>query len=252
VPTSRPTPSFDLPPQAISIELNVAAARNASREFRRTIASIVLPFIHGGAGVAPYSIGRTTWRRQDTASFTFFLDVCLSCLRAFSRLGDRGSEKFTAALDLNPLEIAMSLIRKLHRSAAALAVAMACAAPTITWAGVGQITHADLTGQWVATLVGFTGCGQHAMHVSINMNNAGSGAATITNHGQCGNSVLTGQSFKIISMNSNGTGTAGLTCGTGCGWTLRFQVSPDRTIMNLVDVDPINPNNFLAGVAVHF
>ena len=146
----------------------------------------------------------------------------------------------------------MMFTRKFHRSAASLAIAAACAAPGITLAGVGQVTTADLSGQWVATLHGFTGCGQHAMHVSINMNNAGSGTATITNHGQCGDSVLTGQTFKIDSLNSNGTGTAGLTCGPGCGWTLRFQVSPDRTVMNLVDVEGFNPGNYLVGVAVHF
>ena len=146
----------------------------------------------------------------------------------------------------------MKFTNTFHRSAAALAFALSCAAPAITWAGVGQVTKADLTGQWVATLHGFTGCGQHAMHVSINMNSAGSGTATITNHSQCGESVQTGQTFNIISMNTNGTGTAGLTCGAGCGWTLRFQVSPDRTIMNLVDVEPANPGNYLAGASVHF
>ena len=147
----------------------------------------------------------------------------------------------------------MTAIRKLQRSMfIAMAVAAAIGAPVVAKAGVGQITRADLAGPWVATLVGFTGCGQHAMHVAINLNNAGSGTATITNHGQCGNSVQAGQTFNIISLNTNGTGTAGLSCGTGCGWTLRFQVSPDRSIMNLVDVEPINPGNFLAGVAVHY
>jgi hypothetical protein len=147
----------------------------------------------------------------------------------------------------------MSFVRKFSRSIAATAVALAaCASAPVTWAGVGQITNADLAGSWVATLHGFTGCGQHAMHVAINMGNAGVGTATITNHGQCGDSVLTAQSFKIVSLNTNGTGTAGLSCGAGCGWTFKFQVSPDRTIMNLVDVDPLNPGNFLAGVAVHY
>lgn len=129
---------------------------------------------------------------------------------------------------------------------------VAAVLPTRGMAGVGQITYADLQGPWVATLSGFTGCGQSAMHVTINMNNAGTGTATLTTHGQCGDSVLAGQSFKILSMNTNGSGTAGLTCGAGCGWTLRFQVAPDRQIMNLIDVDPINPGNFIAGVAVHY
>jgi hypothetical protein len=147
----------------------------------------------------------------------------------------------------------MNAIRKLYRSSAiAIAMAAMLSVPVASQAGVGQITLADLHGPWTATLMGFTGCGQHAMHVAINMNNAGSGTATITNHSQCGDSVQTGQTFKVSSINTSGTGTANLSCGTGCGWVLRFQVSPDRTVMNLVDVEPANPGNFLAGSAVQY
>ena len=148
----------------------------------------------------------------------------------------------------------MTSIRKFHRSTlAAVAVAFAaCAAPTAGWAGVGLIGFADLHGPWAATLTGNTGCGLTSMHVAINMNATGTGTATITNHGQCGDSVLAGQTFKIVSLSTNGSGTANLTCGPDCGWIFRFQVAPDRQIMNLVNVSPLNPNNFLAGVAVHY
>ncbi len=148
----------------------------------------------------------------------------------------------------------MSSIRKLHRVSIA-AAAVVCAvglAPTSGWAGVGIVGYADLYGPWVATLSGVTGCGPTAMHVAVRMNNAGTGTATVTMHGQCGNSVLTDQTFKVLTLNSNGTGTANLTCGAGCGWNLRIQVAPDRQIMNLVDVDPVNPGNYLSGVAVHY
>lgn len=147
--------------------------------------------------------------------------------------------------------------RSLHRFhrlalvAGALAVA-GFAAPVPAWAGVGQITLPDLTGNWVATLGGVTGCGPSAMHVVITMNNAGSGTATLTTHGQCGDSVLTGQSFQIQSLNSNGVGTANLSCGPGCGWNLRFVLAPDRQVMNLADVDPVNPGNYLVGSAIHY
>jgi hypothetical protein len=90
------------------------------------------------------------------------------------------------------------------------------------------------------------------MHVAITMNSTGTGTATLTTHGQCGNNVLSGQTFKILSLNTNGAGTANLTCGAGCGWNLRFQVAPDRQVMSLIDVDPANPGNFIAGVAVHY
>jgi hypothetical protein len=51
------------------------------------------------------------------------------------------------------------------------------------------------------------------------------------------------------TLDSNGSGTAGLTCGAGCGFTFQIQVAPDRTVFNLVDVT--DPNNFLEGVAIH-
>ena len=147
----------------------------------------------------------------------------------------------------------MAIVQKSLRIAAAAAVAAAAiATPLVASATVGQIGYADLTGNWTATLNGFTGCGNSSMLVSINLNNAGVGTATLTTHGQCGNSVATGQSFNVTSLNTNGTGTAGLSCGVGCGWNLRLQVSPDRQTMNLIDVDAVNPGNFIAGVAVHY
>lgn len=148
----------------------------------------------------------------------------------------------------------MISFRNFSRSAlmaAAFAGSLA-ALPTASMAGVGQVTPSDLYGNWVATLQGLTGCGHSAMHVAINMNASGTGTATLTTHGQCGNTVLPGQTFKILTLDTNGTGTANLTCGPGCGWNLRVQVSPDRTVMNLIDVDRANPGNFIAGVAVHY
>jgi hypothetical protein len=41
-----------------------------------------------------------------------------------------------------------------------------------------------------------------------------------------------------------------LTCGVGCGWEFNIQVDRQRTMFNLVDVDPMNPNNFVAGTAI--
>ncbi len=116
----------------------------------------------------------------------------------------------------------MISFRNFSRSAlmaAAVAASMA-AVPTASMAGVGLVTPSDLYGNWVATLQGLTGCGHSAMHVAIN-------------------------------MNASGTGTANLTCGAGCGWNLRVQVSPDRGVMNLIDVDRANPGIFCAGVGVH-
>jgi len=147
----------------------------------------------------------------------------------------------------------MAIVHKSLRIAVAAAgAAAAIATPLVASAGVGQIGYADLTGTWTATLVGFTGCGNSAMLATISLNNVGVGTATLTTHGQCGDSVVSGQSFKVTSLNTNGTGTAGLSCGVGCGWNLKVQVSPDRQTMNLIDVDPVNPGNYIAGVAVHY
>ena len=114
------------------------------------------------------------------------------------------------------------------------------------------MTLAQLAGNWTATLSGFTGCGSSALHFVGSMGTTGLGTGTLTSHGSCGDSVVNNVSFNILSLNANGTGTANLTCGAGCGWNLRIQVSPDRQVANLVDVDPVNPGNYLAGVAIRY
>ncbi len=114
----------------------------------------------------------------------------------------------------------------------------------------GNIVKSDLTGPWQIALRGTTGCGFVAMQANISMTPTGSGTGTLTIHGQCGDSTLTGQTFKITSLKANGSGTANLTCGSGCGWNFNIQVSPDRSKVNLVDVSTLNPGNYLEGVAV--
>jgi hypothetical protein len=113
----------------------------------------------------------------------------------------------------------------------------------------GNISKGDLAGSWVLTAVGNTGCGISSELATISLTPAGTGTATLQTHGQCADSTLTGQSFTILSLKTNGEGTAGLSCGSGCGWTFTFQVSPDRSTMTLVDVT--DPGNFLSGTAVH-
>jgi hypothetical protein len=90
------------------------------------------------------------------------------------------------------------------------------------------------------------------MLATINMNISGVGKATLTTHGSCGDSVVSGQTFRILTLNTTtGRGTANLSCGAGCGWNLQIHVAPDRQVMNIVDVDPVNPGNYIAGVATH-
>jgi hypothetical protein len=115
------------------------------------------------------------------------------------------------------------------------------------------ITRAQLQGHWAATVVGNTGCGLTSMYVTFVLNSAahGNGTATIVAHGQCGDTTTSGLSFNVTSLNANGKGTAGLTCGAGCGWVLNIQVSKSAQVFNLVDVEPTNPNNYIAGTAIH-
>jgi hypothetical protein len=114
----------------------------------------------------------------------------------------------------------------------------------------GNIVKSDLAGTWQLALRGTTGCGFASMQANVTMNTTGTGTASLQTHGQCGDSSLTGQTFTIKTLTANGSGTAGLTCGTGCGWTFKIQVAPDRSTFNLVDVSSTNPGNFLEGVAV--
>jgi hypothetical protein len=134
---------------------------------------------------------------------------------------------------------------------AALCLVAVIAIVKVSRASIGTISKSDLSGPWLITLQGNTGCGSASMLATATLNTNGTGPATLTTHGQCGNSVATGQTFTIQSLNSNGSGTVNLSCGSGCGWDLTIQVSPDRSTMNLVDVATVNPGNFIAGVAVH-
>ena len=72
---------------------------------------------------------------------------------------------------------------------------------------------------------------------------------THNNGAGCHDSVSQ-QTFTIQSLNPDGSGTAGLTCGSGCGWEFNIQVDRQRSMFNMVDVDFQNPDNFVAGTAV--
>jgi hypothetical protein len=129
---------------------------------------------------------------------------------------------------------------------------LALAFSQVSEASIGTITKADLSGAWKMTLVGNTGCGLSSMLVTVTLNSAGTGTnATIKQHGQCGDSTSTGNTFTVKTLAANGSGTAGLSCGVGCGRELNIQVSPDRSTFNIVDVAAVNPGNFIAGMAVH-
>lgn len=116
----------------------------------------------------------------------------------------------------------------------------------------GAIVKADLAGPWQIALTGNTGCGSSALLFTGTLNATGSGTGTLVGHSTgCADSTSPGQTFTITSLSPNGSGTANLSCGAGCGWNFTIQVSPDRSIFNLVDVDPANPLNTPGGIAIH-
>jgi len=115
----------------------------------------------------------------------------------------------------------------------------------------GNIATSDLTGSWQMTLFYTDGCGIGDTLASFTLNSSGqsSDVSEIYHSVGCGTGGVNGYTFTIESLNANGYGTAGLSCGTGCGFTFDVQVSPDRSTIALVDVS--DPSNFLAGVAVN-
>ncbi len=108
-----------------------------------------------------------------------------------------------------------------------------------------------LAGHWSMVLHGNTGCGSHSMFVTFKLNTSGNGTATIDNHSTgCATATTTGNPISITSLGNNGQGTAGLSCGVGCGWEFKIQVSSDYDQIILADVNPDNPLNTPTGVAI--
>jgi hypothetical protein len=83
----------------------------------------------------------------------------------------------------------------------------------------------------------------YALHVYLNASGSSSNVTGTYHTAGCGDGTSSGNMFTIRSLNADGSGTANLTCGTGCGWNLNIQVSPDRSKFNVIDVSPANPEN---------
>ena len=113
------------------------------------------------------------------------------------------------------------------------------------------ISIRDLAGPWQATLLwSSSGCGPASGLINFTLDSTGTTpSAKLVGHSGCGDSTTT-QTFTIHTLNPNGSGTAGLTCGGGCGWEFTIQVDRQRSMFNLVNVDPANFNNYVAGTAI--
>ena len=144
--------------------------------------------------------------------------------------------------------------RRLARLASLVVLALVVVVATSTpSSATGDIVKADLAGRWQMTIIGQTGCGFGTTLYTFTLNASGSSSnVTGTYHtAGCGDATSSGNAFTIQSLNADGSGTANLTCGSGCGWNLNIQVSPDRSKFNVIDVSPANPGNFIEGVAIH-
>jgi hypothetical protein len=142
------------------------------------------------------------------------------------------------------------LVRLASLVVLALVVVVTMTTPS---SATGDIVKADLEGRWQMTIIGQTGCGFGTTLYTFTLNTSGSSSnVSGTYHtAGCGDGSSSGNIFTIQSLNPDGSGTANLTCGSGCGWNLNIQVSPDRSKFNVIDVSSANPGNFIEGVAIH-
>jgi hypothetical protein len=116
-------------------------------------------------------------------------------------------------------------------------------------AAASPITIAQLAGPWQIAVSGNNGCGVSSLLYTGKLDSTGHSTGTLVGSSAgCGPSTTT-QTFNILSLNGNGSGTAGLTCGAGCGWVFNIQVSRNKQVINMVDVHD-GGANVLAGTAV--
>jgi hypothetical protein len=112
-----------------------------------------------------------------------------------------------------------------------------------------SVSLTSMSGSWVISLVGVTGCGQTTLRALATLGTTGKSSSTslVTHSSTCGNAT-SAETFDITGLQSTGTGTAHLSCGDGCGWDFDIQVASGNNVFNLVDVT--NGENYLAGVAI--
>ena len=115
-------------------------------------------------------------------------------------------------------------------------------------------TIASLKGTWQLSFMGITGCGFTTLVETAVLDATGAGKVTTaqSHSAGCGDSVTTTASypFTVSQLNPDGSGTGNLSCGPGCGWNLILQVSQNGQVFTAIDVDPVNPGNFVQIVAV--
>lgn len=113
-----------------------------------------------------------------------------------------------------------------------------------------EITLAKLKGAWQATVYGEGGCGEGSKLVTFTLNSGGVATDAVWSYHTtgCGDATITGQTFEITTLNSDGSGTATLTIGGGVTLSFSIQVSGSGQVFNLVDIT--DSGNYEEGTAV--
>ncbi len=148
----------------------------------------------------------------------------------------------------------LQLRSELTGALSVLSAALLVIGPLAPSANAEDITIAQLKGSWQAALLwSSSGCGPASGLLNFTFGTNGTtSTATLTTNGARNNSGCnpgtTTQNFTILSLEPNGSGKAGLTCGANCGWTFNIQVTPAATAFNLVDVT--DGNNYVEGTAI--
>jgi len=119
--------------------------------------------------------------------------------------------------------------------------------------GDASTTVASLKGTWQLSFMGITGCGFGTMVSTVVLDDTGTGKviSSQSHTAGCGDAISTTQvPFTITHLNADGSGTGNLSCGPACGWNLIVQVSENGQVFTAIDVDPVNPGNFVSITAV--
>ena len=122
-----------------------------------------------------------------------------------------------------------------------------------------HIAVADLKGVWQFSAMGheLVSCGGVLTDVTtsavgtMTLNATGSGTIDTTSFSTCGSGDSVGNTVTILGMNPDGSATAHVDCvGGGCAFDFSVQVSPDRSIVNMVTVSAADAGDTLSGVAI--
>jgi hypothetical protein len=140
-------------------------------------------------------------------------------------------------------------------------VTLSAAGPDFFFAGVGirrstagHISKTNLAGPWQGTLFSSDSSdldvGTVLSTFKLNTKAQANNNMTVTLHGTEGDGTNSGLTLAILTLNPDGSGTARVSFEGVAEPDARIQVSPDRSMISVVNVNP-DSNEFEAGVLIH-